>query len=489
MPADFSQYVNLRIFDKEPGDIYLDSIELARLTLPDFNLRVGTPEDAMFQAAAYMSALNIAAINRIPDRLMGGIMSMLGFERQGAVAAEVDVVITLNTYDGGTIPEGTVFSFETLFEDQLQEYPFITTSAIEVAAVDPETSPAFPTTTTTLKCLTTGVIPPIDGNVELTTISSGTNILSCITDDPSNFSNGINADRDEDYLSKAATYMRSLSSSLTKASQVDSYTLTAYPNIVSRCKTYDLTNGDTTDGDIGVKREIGLITTYLNNNVATIETSEEHLFVVGDVVDIEIYNNASQSAIYNGEHTITAAGSTTFSFSRTFTNTASTTITNASVYTGQDIPGYATVFAYGINAELTQLEKDQIIADIADRAVAGVTFQILDPTLASLSISGAIAINQNYVASDVQESIENALTDFLSPATFPYTYDRVRQSQLVSLISNIPGVVYVNDLTLSPSGTDWLPQLGADLLFRRKGTLPLLSPEDISFTYTVVDLE
>jgi len=77
----------------------------------------------------------------------------------------------------------------------------------------------------------------------------------------------------------------------------------------------------------------------------------------------------------------------------------------------------------------------------------------------------------------------------LSPSSFPYTYDRVRQSQLVSLISQIPGVVYVQDLTLTPVGTDWLPQLGADLLFRYKGSLPLIAVDDISFTYEVVDFE
>ena len=68
MPADFSQYVDLTIFDAQPGDIYLEAIELARTTLPEFNLRVGTPEDAIFQAMAYMSSLVISSINRIPDR-------------------------------------------------------------------------------------------------------------------------------------------------------------------------------------------------------------------------------------------------------------------------------------------------------------------------------------------------------------------------------------------------------------------------------------
>jgi hypothetical protein len=87
MAADFSRYIDLSIFDAEPGDIYFDAIEIARLTLPEFNLRVGTPEDAIFQAAAYISSLNIASVNRLPDRLMEGIMNILGYSKQQAVAA------------------------------------------------------------------------------------------------------------------------------------------------------------------------------------------------------------------------------------------------------------------------------------------------------------------------------------------------------------------------------------------------------------------
>jgi len=78
MTIDFSQYVDLRPLDVQPADIYLDSIAIARTVLPDFSLRVGTPEDAMFQAIAYMTALNVGAINRIPNSLMMGITKLLG---------------------------------------------------------------------------------------------------------------------------------------------------------------------------------------------------------------------------------------------------------------------------------------------------------------------------------------------------------------------------------------------------------------------------
>lgn len=483
MAADFTEYVDLSIFDKEPGDIYRDAIELARLSLPDFTLRVGTPEDAIFQAAAYISALNINAINRLPDRLMAGIVEILGYQRQEAIPAEVDVEITVGSYDGGTIPAGTVFVYDSVFEDEVQQYAFQLTSSLTIPST---VGPSYPSEIATVTCLDAGVIPPLSDGAELSVVSSGTDIISVVVATPSNFANGLNADIDSEYLSKATTYLRSLTSSLVRPSQVDSYLLTNYPGIISRAKTFDLTNGDLDGGDITLNRSSGVIKTFLTGNLATIQTAAPHLFIVGDVVELDIFNS-SVSATFNGNHTVTAASDTTFSFIKVATNSASTVVTG-SAYAGQDIPGYVTVVGYGNNAELTSPQKINILADVSSKSVAGLTFSIVDPTLVTLDISGAITLNQQYEQTSLQNSIEDALVDYLSPSKYSLSYDRIRQSQLIALISNIPGVVYVESLTLTPTGTGWLPQHDNDLIFRDKGTLPVLSLDDITITYTAMDL-
>jgi hypothetical protein len=487
MPADFSEYVDLAIFDKEPGDIYRDAIELARLSLPDFNLRIGTPEDAIFQAASYISALNINAINRLPNRLMAGLVSMLGYQRQDAVPAEVDVEITLGSYEGGVVPAGTVFVYESVFEDAVEQYAFQLTNALTVPPTDLEVSSEYPSEIATITALEGGVIPPLTSGLELSVISSGTDIISVVVATPSNFANGINADIDSEYLSKATTYLRSLTSALVRAQQVDSYLLTSYPSVVSRVKTYDLTNGDVDSGDITVQRTSGVIKTFLQSNLATIETEAPHLFIVGDVVELEVFN-ASVSATFNGTHTVTAAGDTTFSFTKVASNSASTVVTG-SAYAGQDVSGYVSVFAYGNNTELSTIEKSEILEDVRARSVAGLNFELLDPTLVTLEISGQVTTRQTYDQTALRQSIENALVDYLSPSRYPFTYDRVRQSQIIALISNIPGVLYVESLTLTPTGSGWLPQHGSDILFRDKGTLPILSLDDIDITYTALDIQ
>lgn len=478
MAADFSPYVDLRVFDSQPGDIYLDAIEFAQLVLPEFNLRVGTPEDALFQAMAFVSSLNVAAINRLPDRLMSGLVSIMGYDRQEAIAAEVDVTITLDNYQGATIPAGTVFTYETVFEDEVQEYSFQLTGAISIPSVeDPDESTPLPSASATVTCITPGIIPPIETpGTELSVISSGTNILTVET--LANFSNGLNEDTDFEYLSKAATYLRSLSSATNKSSQLDAYLLTNYPELVTRSKTYDLTNGDPELGDISTKRSIGIVKTFLTGNLATVETAGEHLFVVDDVVTLD-----NCGATFNGTHTITASGDTTFSFVRTATNSASTVV-SGSAYAGQDVAGYVSVFAYGRNTFLSQNEKDELLVDLSNRSVAGLIFNILDPDLLTMEIQSSVVIDAQFNEDDVRDTVENALVNYLSPINFPYSEGRIRKTSLIALISSIPGVIYVESLTLTPTGSGWLPQHGDDIIFLNKGALPITSTDDFTITYT-----
>ena len=109
MPADYSSYVDMIPEDVTPGDIYIGAIELARLTVPEFKVRQGTPEDALLQAAAHMNHLTISHINRVPPRLMEGIGRLLGVTRDEGTRSTIEVTMTLNQNTGIDIPIGTQF--------------------------------------------------------------------------------------------------------------------------------------------------------------------------------------------------------------------------------------------------------------------------------------------------------------------------------------------------------------------------------------------
>jgi uncharacterized phage protein gp47/JayE len=485
MPADFSEYVDLTPFDLSAGDIYRDAISMARLTLPEFNLRVGTPEDAIFQAASYISALNVAAINRLPDRLMAGILLMMGVQRQDGFPAEISVVFTADSYDGATIPLGTTVSFEATFEDEIQEYVFVTT---EVGEIQPVTSPGpgdpFPTIEISAQCTNPGLIPIVSAGDDLTILTSGTSLLSAEVG--SNFVNGIDPDTDSEYLARCVSYLNSLSSTLAKSTQVDSHVSSTYPGVVYKTKTYDLTNGDENLGDISVYRSASPSYYGGNGTLVQINFPEDHQFIVGDKIYVQGLNSTlnSPSTALTSLYTVTQTTATSIKFSLGYSASAAVATSSAAVIAADDQPGYATVFVYGNNENISSADKTKILIDLTNKSVAGLSYKIRDPEIVTLEISAEVVLSEDYDQEPLQETIKYAIVDYLSPLGFPYSEDRVRQTSIISLIASVPGVLYVKSVTVTPTGDGWLPQIDSDAQFAYKGSLPSIAIDDISITFT-----
>lgn len=481
MPADFSDYIDLRIFDLTPGDIYLSSIDIARLTLPEFNLRVGTPEDAIFQAMAYISSLNVAAINRLPDRLMAGILLLMGIVRQEAIPAEVELLLTADSYAGGEVAAGSLFSFQATFEDEVQEFVFETTDICTIAESISYSGP-YPTGTVTAQCLTPGVIPVLSVGDELSIISSGLPILSAEVN--GSFINGVNEDTDADYLGRAVTKLRSMSATLNKATQVEGYLLTEYSSVVGRTKVYDLTYGEDVIGEIGVYRNQTPIGVSRTSNLVTLYFTDKHQFVAGEKVETNGLPDTYGSD--NSLYTITNTSDYSISYSKSGSDSGSVYLgaSTPSVSIGGDVSGYVTVFVYGLNQPVSSGDKAEIYSDLVAKSVAGLTYTIRDPNLLTLQITGSVVLDAAYDQQPLQAAVSSALVDYISPMKFPYSESKVRYTTLVSIISSIPGVLYVEDLTLTGTGTGWLPKVSNDIEFQYKGSLPSLATEDINITYT-----
>ena len=121
-------------------------------------------------------------------------------------------------------------------------------------------------------------------------------------------------------------------------------------------------------------------------------------------------------------------------------------------------------------------------------SVAGLNMSIHDPNLVTLTLTTSVIVDENYDPTQVINAINLTLVDFLSPSRFQFS-DRIRQTQLISIISNIPGVVYVESLSMTPTGEGWLPKYGNDVFFRKKGTLPVVSLGDITISYIIRVIE
>jgi hypothetical protein len=290
VPADFSQYINLRSFDASPTEVYLDSVDYARLVLPEFTLRQGTPEDAIMQAVSYISALNIAAINRLPDRLMSGILGMLGVQIDDGTQAFIDVRFTGIDYDGTSIPQGTILRYDYEFLGEQESVYFETVEEGVIDAVVYTGTEELPSVVVECRSLDVGELLPLTAGLDMIIDSPTSNVLSATIEEI--VSNGTNQEISEDYLNRAVQYLGSLSSAFAKASQIDGYVLSDFVGTVSRCKTYDLTNYESgmqwSDAD-----ETGYVTVFVYGINAQLSTDEklDILVAIQDrtVAGLELY--------------------------------------------------------------------------------------------------------------------------------------------------------------------------------------------------------
>lgn len=399
MPIDFSEYVYLVPFDVSPTSVYLDAIDYAKIVLPEFQPRQGTPEDAILQAVSYISALNIAAINRIPDRLMAGLVGMMGVEIDDGEKAVIDVVFTCIDNLGTTVPQGTLLRYDYEFLGEQRSVYFQTNEEGIINPVGSEEP--LPTITVEAEALDVGVILPIPDDTELTIDTPTSNIISAVLDATVN--SGKNPETENEFLSRAVSFLGSLSSSFAKASQIEGFVLSRFLSTVSRCKTFDLTNPSS-----GLQ------------------------------------------------------------------------------WADADEPGYVTVFVYGINQQLTNDQKIDILVAVEERTIAGLSISIEDAKLVDLTVSISVAHSSDYDSDVVQENVENVLINYFSPANYRFT-ESIKLSEFYSVVSAIPGVIYVDSLTVTP-GSGGSNDGDGNIDFTLKGSLPTIAIEDITVTLTSLEV-
>jgi hypothetical protein len=495
MPADFSQYVDLTIYDKEPGDMYLEAIEMARLTLPEFSLRTGTVEDAIFQAMAWIGWVNATSVNRIPDRLMAGILSMMGVTINLSSSAQMNITVTADSYEGATIPVGTVFGYTSIFEDEVIEYVFMTVEALEIAADEsPAPGDPFPSGVVLAECITPGVIPSITPATPLTLLTPSTSIISAESSSGVStsgaplayFQNGVNNETSSGFLSRAVSYLSSLSSTLVKASQVDSFVANTYSGLVGRVRTYDLTDGDPDTGDIATSKTktITNVSRVVSpSQIATVTIGSNHQFQAGDRVDISGLTNTT----YNGVGIeLTSVSATTISYANSGSIQTSTA-DSGTVTKGIESVGNIAVFVYG-NGDFvdTLIQIPDIQSAIIDKALPGLIVNVSNFELLSATIVASVVLDSNYDQEPLEQTVENSIIEYLSPGVYPTSEDVLRANQIIALISAIPGVRYVSSFALTPGTSNWLPQIDENLEPANKGWAPRITPGDLTISYTVV---
>lgn len=263
MSVDFSPYVNLRIYDKDAGELYLGALDLLQMNVPQLVVRPGTIEDALVQAFSYISTVAVNHINALPNKLMEGITSFMGVPRNSGTYASVSVTFTALDYSGGTLEAGTTLehAFQIGGQTYREYYELIDSVTIASVTPDPFANPPTPLPTATATAYSTeqGERQPISTGTVLTIINVQPTTDSAIAGN--NFTQGSFEETDEEYLARAATFLRSLSSTLATASQVEAFVVSAFP-YVDRVKAYDLTDSES-NRDEDAPNAVGYVSVFV----------------------------------------------------------------------------------------------------------------------------------------------------------------------------------------------------------------------------------
>lgn len=408
MPADFSDYVDLTTLDLSPTDIYLGAIQLGRIVLPEFEIRQGTPDDALLQAFSYMTALNVGAINRLPSRVMEGLCAMMGVRRSGGTRATVTVTIGLTDYNTFSLPVNTVFTHTAVTQLGNVTTSYELVNAIDVAPSSPTDGNGnpnpLPVVTAELISTYTGVNPVV--NFADAFQIQNVNAQVDYTIGNGDFINGQNAEDGTAFLNRATTYLQSLSANTATSAQIASFILAQFTN-VSRAKVYDLTDPD-----------------------------------------------ADES------------------------------------FSASPVPGYTSIYVYGIEQPLNQTQLYEILIAVANKSTAGLSFAVNNFTTVNVGVTCNIVYDGSYSEEVIIAAVKAELNDFLSVTGFDSRAERVKVSEVTSRIAAVPGVFYVESVSLSdidnlasaPDPIISIDSTNGDIVFLKKGLLA--DSAEVNFTVT-----
>jgi hypothetical protein len=464
---NFSQYIDLTINDLTTATVYDQAVEYAQIALPEFSPRVGTIENALLEAVSHSTASLINTINALPDGLMEGLLNLMGFTRIEATASTATVSIELSINTGATIASGTIFSYDVYDSNNvLTQYLYETTNDLTITSGNT-------TGSVTVTASDPSVYPDIPVPANLTVVSSTPYILSVTLTVLASV--GTDTETDAEYFNRAVTYLGSLSSAITTASQLTNYIAVNYPT-VSRYKVYDLTQA----------KESDIVNAVLASNVATLTTRYAHNLSVGNSVVV----SGMATAAYNGTYTITAVPTTTtFSYAKTNSNVTATGLTTVNgvvvsigavvlasgmLFATSNVGGAVTIsLCDSVGASISVAQKLAISTDIESRVVAGLSVYMHDMNTFNVTVACSIVVEANYSTTSVGTAVSEAIEAYLSINGWDFS-QTVNSLYLNTIASKVVGVKYVSSLDVDIDGTTtFASNNGLSVTILEKGAIPI----------------
>lgn len=271
---DFSEYVDLTVYDVQPSTVYDNAVAYAQVAVPEWTPIAGSIEDAVIQAGAYLASYLGGAINRVPDGVLEGLLKLFGIERNVGEAPTGYVQITTIDNSGYTIPAGTRVGYlDTTNPDNTVLYTFDTTEDLSISAGS---------TTGTVGISGTALVqyPALTTGTTLQLFSSVSYINTVTLF--GNLSIGADPETDKEYIARSVAKLNSYTTALVTATQIQQYILASYPNAY-RAKVYNRLNS--TNDNASVTATNGYATIYVAKSGGASLTATEMTAIQTDVAN------------------------------------------------------------------------------------------------------------------------------------------------------------------------------------------------------------
>lgn len=268
---DWSEYVDLTVYDQDATELFNESIDYAIDALPEWNPQGGNIEVVLLEAIATQATNVATAANRVPGAVMETLLQLYDIERSDGVKATTTIDVVMINTSGYVVPASSYFAYFPAGNGQPLVYELDeditiaaggTTGSGTATAV--EVGPEYnePSAGSTLQILSS--MPYL--------LSSTLQTQPVDGEDP---------ETDDEYFTRAATILRSYSAALTTATQIEAWVLVNYPNDVYRCNVYDRrrkSDRDTTSGTFDYHDGFALVT-VAGLNATIVDTSDVPLTI------------------------------------------------------------------------------------------------------------------------------------------------------------------------------------------------------------------
>ena len=202
--VDMTPYVDLRIYDKSPTDIYEAALAVLQASMPDWTPEATNVEVLLLQALSVEVAEAGYTVNRLPNAMVEVLLGLFGVTRLPGTAPTVTLQFTVNDTVGYTIPANTQVAM--YWPGSEYSYSFYTNTAVAVAAGD---------LTTTVAATGLARTSTLNGTLAGTScemMDSVTAVESVVT--TTTVSGGVSPETDSDFYSRGIQVLQRMTQTL-----------------------------------------------------------------------------------------------------------------------------------------------------------------------------------------------------------------------------------------------------------------------------------